>query len=167
MPRRLPILLMLLTLLAVVPSAQAQSCQAPAGAGSIDEYCETIPGATGNHGAGVGGGGGGASHVSDQTAAALARDGKDGQALARSLGTDPSKAKAKASHGKPGAVHATGTATQDATRVPDTPSANPFTAVSQAIGGSDTIGSPFFLALLGVLLLMLGTAWVSWRRSSS
>lgn len=137
--------------------ASAQRCDAPAGAGAIDEYCEVVPGSEGDHDAGPSSGGPG---ISDSTAAALAGEGDDGEALSRSLGKDPATA-------KPGKRGGASKAPVTGSSSADVPGSNPFSAVSQAVSGSSTIGAAFFLALIAVVLFMLGSAWVGWRRSSA
>lgn len=156
MPRSL--VLLALALLLVVPGRSAAAgCKAPQGTSAVDQYCETIPDEKGDQGTGPGQDGG--SPISDRTAGALVARGKDGEALVRALGKDPTQVK-PVKRGKE---------LEDAKGVsrPDAPSSNPFTAVTRAVSGTSTIGSTFFLALFAVVLLTLGSAWVGWRRNAS
>lgn len=152
-------LAVLVLLLALPSTAAAQRCQAPQGTSAVDEYCETVPGARGDEDPGRGGAGSG---ISDSTAGALASRGAAGQALARSLGS-PTDAKPR-HHGRK--VGRSDKQPVGVAAAPDLPSANPFGAVTRAVGGDTTIGGPFILALLAVVLLILGSGWIGYRRST-
>jgi hypothetical protein len=100
--------LVALVLLAAPAAALAQSAQtnAPPGNSAIDEYLETVPGATGNQrpsaGGGAAGGGGG---LSDAQRARLDRLGPDGRTLAAAVdATSPARATLKKGTATPAAV---------------------------------------------------------------
>jgi hypothetical protein len=80
---RLLTALVALTLLALPAAATAQSAKtnAPAGNSAIDEYLETVPGATGNHKPSSGGGASSGALTPAQRSQ-LERLGPDGKALA-------------------------------------------------------------------------------------
>lgn len=171
MPRALFLVLLIVLGLLAPSVASAQRCVAPPGTSAVDEYCETVPSAGGDRGAGDHGGGSGAS-ISPGTVAALARSGKDGQALDRALGKDPSAVRPR----KPTRGDKKAARGSDATKgkhplsgggAASAPPPNPLNAVGQAISGGATMGSWFVLALLAVALLMLGWGWVAYRRRSS
>ena len=144
-------------------SAQAQRCQAPQGTSAVDQYCEVVPGARGDRDADDGGGG----SVPDRDAAALVGEGEDGQALARALGKDPEQLRGAGGDGSDGPQGGPGSGSRQATTQADVPASNPFAAVTRAVGGGSTLDSPFFLALFGVIVLVLGAAWVGYRRSAA
>lgn len=161
-------LLWLLLVLALPANAAAAGCKAPQGTSAVDQYCEVIPGSKGDSAPGQPGSGGGAGSngsISDRSAAALAAQGKDGQALARSLGKDPASASVRAASGSKRVKQAPDTTT--GAPVPKVPASNPFTAATRAVTGTSTVGGSFFLVFFAVVLLVLGSAWVGWRRGSS
>lgn len=143
----------LVAALVLATPAQAQRCDAPAGTGAVDQYCEVVPGDRGDRDPGPGGG----PTIDEPTAAGLAGQGEDGAALARSLGRDPAGLEPRTPKNKD----------SDAVTLPDVPSSNPFSSVTRAIGGDATLGSVFFWALFGIVLAMLGWAWVAYRRDST
>lgn len=151
--RLAPLLLLLALLLSVPAGAVAQDCVAPQGTSAVDEYCETVPGARGDHNPGSGGGGAG---ISNATAGALAARGATGQALARSLGADVRKGRAR----KGGRDVAESSAAE-------VPSSNPFSVVPRALGSGSTVGDLFVLALVAIVLAMVGAGWVGFRRGVS
>lgn len=160
--RVLPVLLAFMAF--VAPAAAAARCQAPAGTSMVDQYCETIPTDKGDKGFDPAGGGAGGGDVSHAALQDLARRGKDGAALVRSLGGNPDELKAAKtpSGSRGGTASPAGSAP---VKVPQTPSANPFNAVRSAVSSSgDVVGSPFLLALFGVVVLMLGFGWAAHRR---
>ncbi len=108
---------------------------------------------------------GGGPAISDGTTTDLAAQGADGAALAQALGGDPAQS-GKKPRGRAQRGGKAGSALTPAV-VPEPPSSNPFSAVTRAAGGDTTLGSSFFLALFGVVVLMLGFAWVGYRRSTS
>lgn len=150
-------------LLFVAPgTALAQNCVAPPGTAGIDQYCETVPSAGGDQGAGPGQSRS-AAPVSGKTVSALERSGQDGQALNRFLGQDPSSSAGKRS-GKPSAGKQ-GTALDG--RTADEPSSNPLAAVRSAVGSGDTVGSGFVWIMLAITLLIASVAWLRYRRGPS
>ena len=146
------VLLTVLAALLIASPASAQRCDAPAGTSGVDQYCEVVPSSKGDQDAGPEG----APGISNSTTATLTDQGSDGEALARVLGGDPAATPASKGSRPPAAA---GQVT-----VPDAPSSNPFSAVTEAVGGNTTLGSAFFMALFGIVVLMLGLAWVGWRR---
>lgn len=146
----------LLLLLVLTGSAAAASCVAPPGTAAIDQYCETVPGASGDRGSGdppL------TARVPSKTAATLRRSGPDGVALAQALGHSSPQGSKKPRH-----ESATSGRTQATD--PRAPSNNPLSAVGQAIGKGSTIGSGFVIALLAVTLVVVGWGWVAYRRRS-
>lgn len=145
------------TALAATPSASARDCKAPPGTAAIDQYCETIPTASGDRGSGTG-----ANQarvpIPGPTREQLSRS-EEGQALVGLIDADgrvrPRQNGTSRSRPAGGSEFA-----------PTPPAANPFSAVLAAIESGDTAGSGFVLVLLLVTVLMAGVAWHRARRRS-
>jgi hypothetical protein len=155
-------LILLATMLFVLTpgGASAQRCVAPPGTAAVDQYCETVPTAGGDRDSS--GPRAPVTPVAPSTSAALARAGKDGEALNRALGQQPGKA----SQGVKGTRRdgaASGSGSGSAA-IPSAPSDNPLTAVRQSLASGDTIGSGFVWALLLVTIGVLTFAWIGFRR---
>jgi hypothetical protein len=152
-------------MLFVMPgTALAQDCVAPPGTAGIDQYCETVPSAGGDQGAGSKSRS--PAPVSGKTVSTLERSGEDGKALNRFLGQDPG-----ASAGKRGRKPSAGERRQESAsldgQTADEPSSNPLAAVRSAVGSGDTVGSGFVWTMLAITLLMAAVAWVRYRRRPS
>src|SRR4051794_39823580 len=128
--------LVVLWLLPSFASAAGSTCQAPPGTSGIDQYCETIPGATGDHGAGGHSGGG---RLSPTTRRALLRAGTSGRVV---LGASSAGA---AGERNPAARHDRKRSGHDAAASP-APGNNPLSAVRNAVQGGDSTGSAFVWA---------------------
>src|SRR4051812_36366386 len=118
------LLLIALVMLAGASSARAQTCKAPPGTAAIDEYCETVPSATGNSDSG-------ATRsqtrvpIARTTVRALAQSGAEGKALNRVLGQSGTTRKKARSRSQPKAP-----LTRSATKPAEAaaPSSNPLSA---------------------------------------
>jgi hypothetical protein len=130
---------------------------------AIEEYCETVPSATGDRSTG-----GAAPRPLDRaTARALRANGADGRALADLVGTSKGTSGAPAggaaapdrSRDRDGAVAGTGAGQAGE------PSDNPLHAVTAAIESGPTLGSGFAYTLLGITALMIAAGWMRLRRS--
>ena len=162
-------------------SAQAApvNCVAPPGTSGIDQYCETVPAASGDQGTRGGGGGSGQSgrvggNVSRRTAAALQRSGSGGKAIL-GLSTGSGQASSSTQGSSSGAAKGkTGTSSQkhgaaqgsqsSQSKAPAGRSDNPLEAVTSALSSGPTLGGGFIAALLAVTLLMLTWGWIAYRR---
>jgi hypothetical protein len=151
-------LLATLLLLAVAAPASAGTtdCVAPPGTAAIDEYCETVPSATGDKG----GGARSAQPLDRSTRSELRAQGADGQALAGLLSSDGTSEPA----GKPKASKRAGSAgAAGAAAAQDEPSGNPLHAVTSAVEAGPTLGGGFAWALLGITALMIAAGWMRLR----
>jgi hypothetical protein len=135
-------------------SAAAQDCKAPPGTSAVDEYCETIPSATGDKGAGSSA----ARPVPRSTARALEHASDDGKRLNRFLAQDP-RAPDKGSKRVPGPSKDGRAAGHEVE-----PSSNPLKAIQSAVSSGDTVGNGFAWIVLGVVVFVLGVGWVRYRR---
>jgi hypothetical protein len=157
------LLSLLVMLAAAAPAAAGTSdCVAPPGTAAIEEYCETVPSATGN----TGGGARAAQPLSRSSRSALRAQGADGKALAGLLSSDGSSPAT-------GSTTATGSTKQskqrsrggvaDTTATQDEPSSNPLHAVTSAVQAGPTLGGGFAWALLGITALMIALGWMRLR----
>lgn len=155
MPRSAVALTALVLVLCAPAPAIAQRCQAPQGTSAVDEYCETVPGARGDNDPGSGGPG-----ISDNIAGTLTQSGAAGRALAQSLGNPtvntPKRRARKGARLAPGPASAA-----------EVPSSNPFAVVTRAVNAGTTVGDPFVIALLAIVLLVLMTSWIGYRRGTA
>lgn len=163
--------LFLLAALALPSSAPAATCQAPPGTSAIDQYCEALP-SPGSNGSGHNK----HSHpVSNSTSKLLARQGAAGQAvlnLANSSGeangvvAKPARPSARRHHHR---HHGSGVAPvtpQHASGSLPAPSSNPLSAVGSAIGTGSSTGAVLLWILVGLAVVMGGTAFIGhWRRT--
>jgi hypothetical protein len=155
-------------------SAAPVNCQAPAGTSGIDQYCEVLPGA----------GGSGSDHhkkkkhVSSQVQQKLQSQGSDGAAilqLTQSSGAADAQTTTPAPIAKHKATHKQKSSAAPTTSTPATttpaqttpqaqsegpsPSNNPFSAVGNATG----LSGGFTWVLVGILLVFVAMAWISYR----
>lgn len=145
-----------LLLALVAPTAAARDCKAPPGTAAIDQYCETIPTASGDRGSGTG-----ATQARAPIPAGTRKElaeTEDGRALAAIIGADM---RDRNSPGR-GSEPAAGAGGADSPEL--VPGANPFTAVLAAIESGSPTGSGFFVALLLATILMAGLGWHRLRR---
>lgn len=163
-----------LLVLAAPASASTTNCVAPPGTAAIEEYCETVPSATGNPS-----GGARAPHpLSGSTQAALRSQGADGKALAgllRSDGSAPAggassssaSSSSSSSSGGGGAGGGGGAKSRggvaDTSASQDEPSSNPLRAVTSAVQAGPTLGGGLVWALLAITALILAAAWLRLR----
>jgi hypothetical protein len=154
-------------LLAAKP-AVAQSCTAPPGTAAIDEYCESVPSATGDGGGSTGSP---PQSPSTSTVRALDRSGTNGKELNRFLGETATSAHGReneANRKKPKAgSHTSSGSGGSAGTVPDQQSSNPLGAVQSAVNSGTTIGKGFTWSLIAITLLLVGLAWMRYRRRST
>jgi hypothetical protein len=170
--------LLLLGLPASSASAARAICQAPPGRSGIDEYCEVLPGATGNRGPGGNERSGGPG-LSPRTQRELSRAGKPGRVLlelSRGAGLSPRAGSERGqqqrsggqgragrrSHSQP----AGGGRSQPAgsgRAAPTAPDSNPLSAVRSAVQSGDSAGLGFIWALLVLVVLFAGVAWLRYR----
>jgi cobalamin biosynthesis Mg chelatase CobN len=161
-------------------SAAPVNCQAPAGTSGIDQYCEVLPGA----------GGSGSNHhktkkhVSSQVQQKLQSQGSDGAAilqLTQSSGAADAQTtqttvvvKKKTTHHKKKSSTAPSNSTPS-TPVPapkttpqaqsegPSPGNDPFSAVGNSFSSSTGISGGFAWVLVGILLVFVAMAWISYR----
>lgn len=150
--------------------AIAQSCQAPPGTAGIDQYCETIPNAGGNHGRGDSPSGGsstkpGGQGVPSAAKRSLSNAGADGAGVlglaqgeagsATGGGKGSSSAQPGRAPGAAGSANATGSSA--------TPSDNPLAAVRSSAQSGATLSPGFAVVLVLLGLSALGAAWFTYR----
>ena len=161
------LLLSMLLLLAVAAPAAAGTtdCVAPPGTAAIEEYCETVPSATGDKGGGVRA----PQPLDRSTRSELRALGADGQALAGLLRSDGSGSASGSGGGSAGskASNSGGSAGTrgggGASATQDEPSGNPLHAVTSAVEAGPTLGGGFAWALLGITALMIAAGWMRLR----
>jgi hypothetical protein len=156
---------LVLAFLAAAPAA-AQTCVAPPGTAAVDQYCETVPSAGGDRGAG-----GSAPRAASPTptpaaavvppgtASTIAKAGKDGAALNRLLGQDHAGRR-----GRSGSATATAPSGPTGAAAAPSPSGNPLDAIRRSLSDGSTAGSPFVWVLLLSALGMAGWGWTAFRR---
>jgi len=155
MTRALVALVALVLVFSAATVAQAQQTNAPAGNSAIDEYLETVPGASGNKPPQAPKKGGGALTAAQR--AALARRGADGRALADAVDATASAPSKPSSTGKPEAV------------IPDSSGRSPASEILGTVSGSDGgggMGIALPAILVGALLAALAVVLLR-RRSAS
>lgn len=154
------LLIPLLALLALPAPAVAQDCVAPPGTAAIDEYCETIPEATGDRGSPLP-----PRRVPPATLESLRELGTDGAKLADQLDrkvlaqrddrrTELDGPALTTRGGGPAAAE-------------DEPGSNPLDAVRSAVGTGARIEDELGWAIALVTLLIAGSWWVGIRRRHS
>jgi hypothetical protein len=175
-----PALVVFALLLPASAFAAPVNCQAPAGTSGIDQYCEVLPGAGGtgsNHHKQK-------KHVSQQVQQKLQSQGSDGAAilqLTQSSGAADAQTqtttvvvkKPKAKHKKQSSVTPSTPAPTTQTPAPRTtpqvqsegpaPANNPFSAVGNSFSSSTGISGGFAWVLIGIGLIFVAMAWVSYR----
>lgn len=154
----------------------AQSCVAPPGTAAVEEYCENLPSAGGNQGAGSRpqggqpGVGAGApvvpvAPVPAQTVEELQGSGPDGVGLARALGVVAQQVGGKAGAGAPASRGGVGATSTRKDTVP-AEGGNALQAVSRSLAQGATVGAGFVTALLVLALAFVGWAWTAYRSRS-
>jgi hypothetical protein len=159
------------------------NCVAPPGTSGIDQYCETVPAASGDQGTrGGGGGGSGQSgrvggNVSRRTAAALQRSGSGGKAIlglstgsgqASSSTQGSSSGAAKGKSGTSSQKHAAAQGSQSSqSKAPAGRSDNPLEAIRSAVTSGTSAGPGFVWILVILGAIMAGLGWLRYRRSPS
>jgi hypothetical protein len=162
----------LLCLMLAEPAIGQRDCQAPPGRSGLDQYCETVPGATGDRGPGAGGGSG--RDVSPSTRQRLERSGAAGQALLGVIG-GPSGgegesaaggaggAKSSRPHREGGGKSSRGSPGSGNEKAADQPSNNVLSAVRSAADSGASAGPGFIWILVAVAVVMAGIAWIRYR----
>jgi hypothetical protein len=156
--------------------AAPTNCQAPPGTSGIDQYCETVPSASGDQGTRGGGrgqSGSSDSSVSQRTAAALRRSGASGKAIlglssGSGLGSNSGTSGGNGPKGRTGAgSRGRAAAAGSQSTAPAGRSDNPLEAIRSAVtsGGSAGPGFVWILVILGAI--MAGLGWLRYRRSSN
>jgi hypothetical protein len=162
--RLLPLALLLFLAVAAPATAATTDCVAPPGTAAIEEYCETVPSATGDKG----GGARSAQPLDRSTREALRAQGADGQALAGLLRSDGSAAAPRSGRTtKSGGTAAGSTGNRGeaagSAASQDEPSGNPLHAVTSAVEAGPTLGGGLVWALLGITALMVAAGWMRLR----
>lgn len=147
----------------VAPASAQTDCVAPPGNAAIEQYCESIPAATGDKG-----GGATAPQPLDRDGIReLRAEGEDGAALAQLLETDGRRPAGGAAKRKAQAENAgrgiSGKSGSDAVASFEAPSSNPLSAVSTAVEAGPTLGGPFGWAILGLSTLLIAAGWMHYR----
>jgi len=144
------LLLLVLIALLVPGTALAQECVAPPGTAAVDEYCETVPTATGDQGANEAPPAG----VSAKTLDALRDAGPDGAAFAKQLETP--------GNGSKGSKRSDGVAGGGSVdRAVAEPGSNPLTAIRSAVSSGASVDPWFGWVLLLLTVAVVGAWWLS------
>jgi hypothetical protein len=171
----------LFCLMLAEPAFGQRDCQAPPGRSGLDQYCETLPGATGDRGAGAGGSG---RDVSPGTERKLENSGATGDALLGLLGSGP---RGGSGPGGGGGSASSGSAGGDggsskgarsslgarsskggrpdggSDKAADAPSNNVLSAIRSSADAGATSGPGFIWVLVIVTLVIVGVAWIRYR----
>jgi hypothetical protein len=160
--------------------AAPANCVAPPGTSGIDQYCETVPAASGDQGTRGGGGGSGSGqsgrvggNVSRRTAAALRSSGTGGKAiLGLSTGSGQRSTQASsAAKGQTGTASKKHGAAQGSqgkqAPAPAGRSDNPLEAIRSAVTAGTSAGPGFVWILVVLGAIMAGLGWLRYRRSPS
>ena len=175
----------LLCLILAEPAFGQRDCQAPPGRSGLDQYCETLPGATGDRSPGSGGGTG--RDVSPSTRQRLERSGAAGQALlgltgrardgeegagagggnsSREESADgggKSRRERSAADGNGGGKSSRGSPGSGNENAADEPSNDVLSAVRSAADSGGSAGPVFIWILVAVAVAIAGIAWIRYR----
>lgn len=158
----------------VLAHAAPPSCQAPPGTSAIDQYCETIPGASGDRGSRSSQRGQSLRQVVPAgVVGQLRRGGPAGQAIlnlpATVASTNASAQKGASAQGPVGAeTQRQGGGPRTRAQEPAAPGArsdNPLDAIRSAASSGTSAGSGLAWVLVALGVAMAGLAWVRYRRS--
>ena len=182
---RLALAVITLTASAAVGALPAQAapanCVAPPGTSGIDQYCETVPAASGDTGTRGGGGGGHplSSSVPRRTAAGLRGAGSVGKAvLSLPSGTAGQSAAAQGgtgsggggkggAHGRTANEQSPGNRSTADQSTPSGKSDNPLQAIRSAVSTGTSAGEGLVWIFVALGVVMSGLAWLSYRRSAN
>jgi hypothetical protein len=154
----------LLCLVLAQPAFAASGCKSLPGRAGLDQYCETIPGPTGDRSPGSGSGTGG--HVSHSTARRLRASGTAGQALlglvGRKSGGGGGTGNTGGNGGSAGNSHGR-SSSKGGGKAGKEPSNNVLSAIRSSADSGASSGPGFVWILLVVAVLIGGLAWVRYR----
>jgi hypothetical protein len=143
-----------LAALALATPAPAATCQAPPGTAAIEQYCETVPTASGDDAKNAGGSPDGIARATlDRIEAAAGPAAVDTIGGTQVAGSPSGRGEAR----RP-------TATGEPAK-PAPERGNPLDAIASAAGSGAQVGGPLVYSLLGLTLLLAGGAWLRFRRS--
>jgi hypothetical protein len=162
----------LFCLMLAEPAFSQRDCEEPPGRSGLDQYCESVPGATGDRSPGAGAGSG--RDVSPSTRQRLERSGAAGQALLGVIGGPSDGDEESAADGDGGGKSSRrqrdadgkssrGSSGSGNQKAADEPSNDVLSAVRSAADSGASAGPVFIWALVVVALLMVGAAWVRYR----
>jgi hypothetical protein len=174
----------LLCLILAEPALGQRDCQAPPGRSGLDQYCESLPGTTGDRGPGAGGGSG--RDVSPSTRQRLERSGAAGEALLGLIGApgkgevgsgtdggESSRGESAAGGGKSsrqesatggdGGKSTRGSSGSGDEKAADEPSNDVLSAVRSAADSGASAGPAFIWVLVAVAVAIAGIAWIRYR----
>jgi hypothetical protein len=182
----------LLCVMLAEPAFAQRDCQAPPGRSGLDQYCESVPGATGDSGPGAGGDTG--RDLSPSTRQRLERSGAEGQALLGLTGGASEGEDASAPDGNGGGAsggqeesaangNGGGTSSREESaadsdgggkssraapgsrneKAADVPSNNVLSAVRSAADSGASTGPVFIWVLVAVAVAIAGIAWIRYR----
>jgi hypothetical protein len=166
----------LLCVMLAEPAFAQRDCQAPPGRSGLDQYCESVPGATGDSGPGAGGDTG--RDLSPSTRQRLERSGAAGQALLGAIGGPSGGEKESAAEGDGGgrATREESAADSDGggkssrgssgsgnEKAADEPSNDVLSAVRSAADSGASTGPVFIWVLVAVAVAIAGIAWIRYR----
>jgi hypothetical protein len=162
----------LLCLMLAEPAFSQRDCEAPPGRSGLDQYCESVPGATGDRGPGAGAGSG--RDVSPSTRQRLERSGAAGQALLGVIGGPSDGDEQSAADGDGGGKSSRrqrdgggkssrGSSGSGNQKAADEPSNDVLSAVRSAADSGASTGPVFIWVLVAVAVAIAGIAWVRYR----
>ena len=150
--------------MAAESASAKKSCTPLPGRSGLDQYCETIPGPTGDRSAGSGSGTG--RHVSSSTRRRLKDSGSAGQALLGVIGGSSGSGGSGTGGGKGsanGKSSGGGSKSSSEAGANDEPSGNVLSAVKSAADSGSTIGPGFVWVIAILALALAAVAWIRYR----
>jgi hypothetical protein len=165
----------LLCLMLAEPAVAQRDCQAPPGRSGLDQYCESLPGPTGDRGPGAGGGAG--RDVSGSTRQRLEHSGAAGQGLLGLIGGtrrgeeksagDADGGGRSSREGSPADGDGGGKSSRGSAgsgkKAAEEPSNNVLSAVRSAADSGASTGPGFIWVLVAVAVAIAGVAWIRYR----
>lgn len=152
-----------LALVLAGPAAAAEKCVAPPGTAAIEQYCETVPSASGDQpGSGAAADsaqGQGGAPVTDATADRIAASVGD-EAAQSITGVAPGR-------GGDGPSKSAKPRAPAKNRAPADAEANPLGAVASAASTGAEVGGPLVYSLLALTLLLVAVGWTRFRRTGN
>ena len=146
------------------PASAAQKCVAPPGTAAMEQYCETVPSASGERGRRPAIGRSFHSRPGADLGSRLPPPIRSPRASATRLRRSITGVPRGREAGQRQQEHEARSHRQGAARRP-TLTANPLSAVASAAGTGAEVGGPLVYTLLALTLIVVGVAWTRFRRT--